>query len=60
MSTQDKGSALADQARLRRDAWLCHTDDGRPLDAAGGILAGIGFSLPAWFAAAMVTMHVLP
>jgi len=54
MNAQEKGSAFAGQAPPRRDSWLFHADDGRPLDAAGGIIAGIGLSLPAWIIAAAV------
>ena len=30
---------------------MADPDDSGPMDAAGGILAGIGLSLPAWIAA---------
>jgi hypothetical protein len=58
MNAKDTGPALAGQPP-RWDGRLFYTEDGRPLDAAGGILAGIGLSLPAWIAAAAV-LHGLP
>jgi hypothetical protein len=54
MNRQDDRPVAAGQAPSLWDIRHLQADDGRPLDAAGGILAGIGLSLPAWIIAVAV------